>query len=181
MTAYTVAAKRRRKRASVATRRHRQRDAAVVETEIHDNEPTPERKAKGAWTVGTGRRVWQDHDATPLRRALRLKKLTAEQVEAGEWVEGLLRALDGSPSGRSCLDTSPRGGAETNPERIARISQARDRARARVTAEQWAVIRSVCFDHHPIGDMRPTRRRYRCLSDGLAAISEMRLGVRKAA
>ena len=147
-----------------------------------DNTPTPERQAKGSYRVGTGKRVWQDDDATPLRRALRLRKLELRQVEAGEWMEALQRALSGSPGQRSCLDFSPRGGGETESERAVRLVRLHDDARAALSPEQRAVIRSVCYLHHPIGKMQPDRRRYRVLSDGLSAIADMREGtVRKAA
>lgn len=147
-----------------------------------DNTPTPERQAKGSYRVGTGKRVWQDDDATPLRRALRLRKLDLRQVEAGEWMEALQRALSGSPGQRSCLDFSPRGGGETESERVVRLTRLHDDARSALTAEQRAVIRSVCYLHHPIGSHRQTYRRFRLLTEGLNALADMREGrLRKAA
>jgi hypothetical protein len=89
-----------------------------------DNGPTPERQAKGAWTVGSGVRVWQDSKATSMHRALNEKAITKEQFDAGELYLALRRsalAIRGASSQRDSLDLMPRGGRETSPEYEARI------------------------------------------------------------
>ena len=174
--------KGQRRRAKRNPKRHNRAKtewvASQVDAEPLDNSPTPQRISMGAYTVGSTRRVWHDVASTPLRRALHRRKLALRQVEAGEWMEGLQRALSGSPGQRSCLDLGPRGEGTTDQERIAHIARLHAQAMSRLTHEQRAVVRSVCYEHHPIGDMRPSYRRYRQLFLALMVIADWREGSR---
>jgi len=134
-------------------------------------------------------RVYQDAHSTPLRRALdrpapgkapmtALKafqsgKLTIEQVEAGEWFEGLYRALRGSPGPRSCLDFAPHGNSETESERRIRLEREWRQVLDRTAAEADVLV-SVCIMHEPIGDRRSKYRRWRSLVAGLTILADLR-------
>lgn len=172
MTAYTRGAKRRakKKRPSREQAKEMLREAHGIpdpEREEKNFGPTRERAKRGKYVVSDGR-VYQDEAATPLRWALKRGKLTLAQVEAGEHVEAVWRALNGS-TGRSCLDIDPRGGGEMSAERAARL-KARLNQFQSVTGEAWPVVWQVSVMHEPIGDCRPSRRRFRHLFDGLAAL-----------
>jgi len=183
-SAYTKGAKKRNKRRwNAALRAHSSTSEQDVQPhkKAESTMPTPERLAKGAFEVGSGRRVYRDKDATPLRRALRFKKITRRQMEAGEWLEAAHRIVEGSQGPRSCLDDSVRGFGETETERYVRASLALDQVRALLPAEQRSILRSVCVMHHAIGDMRLDRRRYKALFHGLWALADFRDGVKRAA
>ncbi|MEM1344349.1 MAG: hypothetical protein AAGI34_07180 [Pseudomonadota bacterium] len=169
----TVAARRRAKALfrvtpqPTAPSRPRARTAEATCT------PTPERQAKGHYTVSTKGRVYRDDDATPLRRALRRGVLALREVEAGEHVEELWHALHGS-SGRSCLDIGVRGSGETDPERTARLGRVLDRYRA-AAGGAWGAVLDVVVMHGALGKVRYAR--FKRVKAGLSKIAEVREGV----
>jgi hypothetical protein len=105
----------------------------VIAEPPQDNGPTPERQAKGVWTVGTSTRVMRDVTATPLHRALHRGAITQQLFAAGEAFLTLRTAAIKIRCGagqRDSLDLMPRGGGESSPEYEARIL-AKDAACAR--------------------------------------------------
>lgn len=142
--------------------------AAKVSTATAPGEflaPTPERLAKGAM-IQTAAKVWQDPEATPLRRAHNRGKLTEAQRDAGERLEALCLAVWGSPGARSCLDWQIPGASETEPERAARLWQEYKSARAAMGRAR-AVVHRVAVLHEPIGKCEEGRPIYDALRLGL--------------
>ncbi len=158
--------------------------------------PTPEREAMGKIHLTrietNGPRVYFDPEAGPIERAYARGLLTEAQRNAGQEVERLARLASGSPSGRSCLDFSPRGSGgdgvamarariKLNPalmdagETVAdqEIREGRPEAsRAIIAAEVRAVILAVCWEGEMIEDWREKHKRARYLLRGLAALAD---------
>ncbi len=160
--------------------------------------PTPERMSRGSpreIRSGPGfgaERVFYDPEAGPIERAHARGLLTDAQRNAGVEVERLARLASGSPSGRSCLDFSPRGAGgdglamararlKLNPamlhagEAVAdqEIREGRpEAARMRIAEEVRAVILAVCWEGEGLNDWREDRTRPRYLLRGLIALAE---------
>lgn len=139
-------------------------------------QPTPEqRKQQDYEQSDTG--VFINKAPSPLRRAFRSGKLSPEQVAAGEWLEALWKALNGSTGARSCLDWSIPGHSETEPERRVRQESEYKHVRRLMGTRIGTVVHSVCVLHEAIGDCRPTYRRYRMLCEGLDVLVRYREGM----
>lgn len=160
--------------------------------------PTPERMRRGSpREIRTGpgfgaERVFYDPEAGPIERAYARGLLTEAQRNAGQEVERLARLASGSPSGRSCLDFSPRGsggeGVAMAKARIKLYPALKDAsesvadqeiregrpeaARALIAAEVRAVVLAVCWEGEGLRDWREEYQRSRYLRRGLAALAE---------
>jgi len=133
--------------------------------------PTPERMARGNYRLGLadrqGVKVAIDDASTPLRQALSRKVLTLRQVEAGERYEELHRAVWGGSGSKDSLDMSPRGGVihETEPQAMRNIANSRklEGLLTMMDAKTELVLYQIAVGLEPIGDCRPTYKRYRHL------------------
>ncbi len=92
--------------------------------EPQDNAPTPERMAKGDWTVGSATGAFRCTKAIKLYHAHKAGHITAAMKNAGDAYLKLRTSavrINGGSLQRDSLDFMPRGGGETSPEYSARI------------------------------------------------------------
>jgi len=138
--------------------------------------PTPERRRRGSYRLVDGEdagiRVAIDERSTPLRDAYASGKLTPRQLDAGEKFEELYRIVMGSPGPRSCLDWSPRGHSESEPEYAARAWAEWKALGRSIPSASAAVMVEVCCLHQPTGRRCPNRARWRRLCEGLDGAAE---------
>lgn len=160
--------------------------------------PTPERMRRGSpREIRTGpgfgaERVFYDPEAGPIERAYARGLLTEAQRNAAVEVERLARLASGSPSGRSCLDFSPRGSGgdgvamarariKLNPAMMHAGEIVADQeiregrppaARLRIAEGTRAVVLAVCWQGESVEDWRLKHNRARYLLRGLAALAE---------
>lgn len=181
MKSYTVGAKRAAKRGKTKADQPQWSGEAAPKAEPLG--PTLEAQQHGEYEKSdTG--VTVNKAASPLRRAHSRRDeagrriLSIEQVEAGEWMEALYAALNGSAGPRSCLDWSVPGRSETETEseRIVRIWQEYKHVRRLMGTRVATVVFSVAVLHEPIGDCRPEYRRFRMLVEGLDVLVRYREG-----
>lgn len=138
--------------------------------------PTPERRKRGGYRLVAGEdagiRVAYDERSTPIRDAYASGKLTARQLDAGEKFEELYRVVMGSPGPRSCLDWSPRGHSESEPEYAARAWAEWKALGRSMSSEVAAVMFKVCCMHEPTRRRCESRKRWRMLCEGLDAAAD---------
>ena len=94
-----------------------------------DNTPTPERMAKGDWTIGKATGAHRCTRSIRLYNAHANGHITGGMKAAGDAYLALRMAavkIHGGSLQRDSLDLMPRGGGETSPEYSARIKE-RDR------------------------------------------------------
>jgi hypothetical protein len=124
-----------------------------------DNAPTPERQAKGSWTVATGTRAWREETATHLWRAHREGAISLAQREAGDAFYALRYAaiplrVPGSIQ-RDSLDILPRGGGETSPEYAARILARDSECAAALGPDLYGAANVFIVDGQSLGRFDP--------------------------
>lgn len=133
--------------------------------------PTDERRQRGSYRLTAGEdagvKVAFDDASTPLGDAFMRSQISQRQYDAGWRFEELVRAVHGSPGPRSCLDWSPRGNGESEPEYAARMwSEWKVVCRA-MGAETSSVMLDVCYFGEGTGRRREDRRRWNRLREGL--------------
>lgn len=150
--------------------------------------PTPEQRKRAHYslheTERKGIKKAINQDSTPLRRALRSKKLTADQVEAGERFEELYVSVWGRSGSRDSLDQSPRGGVshEADSQQLYICNQKKrlDDLQFAMDAYTARVLHSVCVAQEKIGDCRPQYKRYAALVAALdIAVQYFKRGKRR--
>lgn len=138
--------------------------------------PTPQRRERGAFRLvpaeDAGVTYAYDDCSTPLRSAFTRSQISRRQIDAGEAFERLVRAVSGSPGPRSCLDFTPRGGDQSDPEwRAHARNEFVDLCRVMGQATS-SVMLAVCHAHQGTGPRSLRRRRWQRLLEGLTAAAD---------